>query len=81
MSTTASAEHIEAHLAQALEGFGVEGAINRESSFADLDVDLLDLVELAQMIEEDYGVRLTGDDVKQLATLGDLVDLVATRSS
>ena len=81
MSTTATAEHIEARLAQALEGFGVEGAINRESSFAELDVDSLDLVELAQMIEEDYGVRLTGDDVKQLATLGDLVDLVATRSS
>jgi acyl carrier protein len=81
MTTTATAERIEAHLAQALEGFGVEGEINRESSFADLDVDSLDLVELAQMIEEEYGVRLTGDDVKQLATLGDLVDLVATRSS
>jgi hypothetical protein len=30
--------------------------------------------------QEEYGVELTGDDVKQIKTVGDAVDLVVSRA-
>ena len=40
--------------------------------FEDLDVDSLDLVELAQIVEDEFGVELDGDDVKDVKTVGDV---------
>ena len=44
--------------------------ISREAEFEALDVDSLDLVELAQIVEEEFGVRLEGDDAEGLTTVG-----------
>jgi acyl carrier protein len=49
------------------------------ATFADLDVDSLDLVELAQIVKEEYGVQLTSEDAMKLNRLGDAVDLIASR--
>jgi acyl carrier protein len=43
-------------------------------------VDSLDLVELAQIIEDEFGVELQGEDVKDLRTVGEVIDLVVARS-
>ena len=64
-----------------LESFGAEPAdISREIGLKELDIDSLDMVELGQIVEEEYGVRLTGADFKETRTVGDAIDLVAART-
>ena len=52
----------------------------RGSTFEELDIDSLDLVELAQVVEDDYGVVLKGEDMKELKTVGDAIDLIVSRA-
>ena len=81
MSTTVSKEEIEERVAKALEEFGAEpDQINRDAEFEALDVDSLDLVELAQIVEDEYGVALKGEDMEGMKTVGQAVDLVAERA-
>ena len=44
-------------------------------------MDSLDLVELAQIVEDDYGVELADSDLDKLETVGDAIDLIAARAS
>ena len=82
MSTTVTKEKIEERVFQALEEFGAEpDQINRDAEFEKLDVDSLDLVELAQIVEDEYGVKLKGDDVKDVKTVGEVIDLVVAKAS
>jgi acyl carrier protein len=78
---TATAEAVEQTIKDALPQFGVdESQINRDATFEELDVDSLDLAELSQIIEDEYGVQLKGEDVAKIKTVGDAVDLVVTRA-
>ena len=83
MSTeTISREQIESRVEDALVEFGAEREeIGPDAKFESLDVDSLDLVELAQIVEEDYGVQITGEDMKTLDTVGKAVDFVEARLS
>ena len=83
MSTeTVSREKIESRVEDALVEFGAErDEIGPDAKFESLDVDSLDLVELAQIVEEDYGVQITGEDMKTLDTVGKAVDFVEARLS
>ena len=81
MAQTVSKEQIEERMTKALEEFGAEPSeINRDAEFEQLDVDSLDLVELAQIVEDEYGVQLKGEDMEGLKTVGQAVDLVAERA-
>jgi len=42
----------------------------------DLDLDSIDLVDLAVSIEEDRGIKLAEDDLKSVRTVGDAVNAV-----
>lgn len=80
MSTTATREEIEGRVVSALVTFGVEPSeINRDAAFEQLDVDSLDLVELAQIVEDEYGVQLKSEDMQNLRTVGDALDLISSR--
>jgi acyl carrier protein len=80
MSTTATRQEIEQRVYKALEEFGAEpDQINPDAEFEALDVDSLDLVELAQIVEEDYGVQLKGEDMEGVKTVGQAVDLVTSK--
>jgi acyl carrier protein len=57
-----------------------ESQITRTATFEELDIDSLDLVELAQVVEDDYGVVLKGEDMKELKTVGDAIDLIVARA-
>jgi acyl carrier protein len=59
-------------------GAGSEG-IDRESRLAALDVDSLDLVEIAELAHARWGATLEVADVKDLTTVGDFVDLIVGR--
>ena len=54
--------------------------INRDAELTALDIDSLDLAELSQIIEEQFGVELTSADVAEIHTVGDAIDLVVERA-
>jgi acyl carrier protein len=82
MSTVATEEQVEQVVIDSLVSFGAERAdIDREATFEALDVDSLDLAELAQVVEERFGVELRGSDVANVKTVGDAVSLITERIS
>jgi acyl carrier protein len=82
MSTTVTKEQVEERITEALVEFGAEpDKINRDAEFEALDVDSLDLVELAQISEEEWGVQIKGEDMEGIKTVGQAIDLVAGRMS
>ena len=73
---------IEARIFTALEELDVDpGKISREATFEHLDVDSLDLAELASLVDDEYSVKIRSDDMKSLKTVGDVIDLVAARTA
>jgi acyl carrier protein len=80
MSTAVSREQVEARVIEVIESFGPEGDVTRDATFEELDVDSLDLVELAQIADEEYGVELKSEDMKDLKTVGDAIDLIVERA-
>ena len=78
---TITPEAVETTVREALAQFGPEpDEIKLEATFEELDVDSLDLAELSQIIEDEYGVKLKGEDVGKIKTVGDAVDLVVNRA-
>ncbi|HHX13787.1 MAG TPA: acyl carrier protein [Clostridiales bacterium] len=52
--------------------------VTKETSFEDMELDSLDVIEVVMAIEEEFKINLeTGDDLK---TVGDLVKLVETKT-
>ena len=80
-TTTVTPDAVEKTIKEALPQFGVDPSeISRDATFEQLDVDSLDLTELSQMIEEQYGVQLKGEDVSDVKTVGDAIDLVVSKA-
>ena len=76
-----SSQQVEQRVVETLASFGPdESQITRDATFEQLDIDSLDLVELAQIVEDEYGVVLKGEDMKELKTVGDAVDLIVSRA-
>ena len=79
--STITTEQVEARVVETLASFGPDASqISRGATFEELDIDSLDLVELAQVVEDDYGVVLKGEDMKELKTVGDAIDMIVTRA-
>ncbi len=75
-------EQVQVRVVEALASFGPDPEqITREATFEALDIDSLDLVELAQIVEDEYGVVLSADDMKKLKTVGDAIDLIVARAA
>jgi acyl carrier protein len=83
MSTTnVTPEQVETVVYDALVTLGPErDQITRDATFEQLDVDSLDLAELSQIVDEEFGVTLKGSDVANIKTVGDAVDLIVARAS
>ncbi len=81
MSAAVTAEQVEQVVKTSLESFGADpDEITREAELTALDIDSLDLAELSQIVEEQFGVNLTSADVKAIVTVGDAVDLIVERA-
>ncbi len=81
MATATDAPTIEKVVFDALETFGAEkDAITRDATFEQIDVDSLDLAELSQIVDEQFGVTLKSSDVERLRTVGDAIDLIVARA-
>jgi acyl carrier protein len=77
MSSTVTTAEVEEVVVGALRELVPEAAeISRDSDFETLDVDSLDLAELAQIIEDRFGIQLKGSDVAEVSTVGEAIDLV-----
>ena len=61
-----------------LDEIKVEGAADAtmDTTWEELDVDSLDLVELVQSLEDEYDVRIDDEQLKPVKTVGDAVRLV-----
>ena len=54
-----------------------EDEITLESEFVkDLNADSLDLVQMLIMLEKEYGVTFTDDEIKSVKTVGDVVNAI-----
>jgi acyl carrier protein len=81
LATQVSNENVEKTIYDGLVELGTErDDLKREATLESLDVDSLDLVELAQIVEDEYGVELKGDDVKDVKTVGEVIDLVVAKA-
>jgi acyl carrier protein len=82
MPETATQETVETTIVDAIAKLGPDAdQVTRDATFENLDVDSLDLVEVAQVVEEEFGVVLKGEDMEKLKTVGDAIDLVVARAS
>ena len=82
MPATATQETVEKTIVDAIAKLGPDvDQVTRDATFEQLDVDSLDLVEVAQIVEEEFGVVLKGEDREKLQTVGDAIDLVVSRAS
>ena len=81
-TTTVNKDKVEQTIVDALAELGPErDEITRDATFEQLDIDSLDLVEVAQVIEEEYGVEIKGEEAEKLNTVGDAIDLVVAKAS
>ncbi|HVY97073.1 MAG TPA: phosphopantetheine-binding protein [Solirubrobacterales bacterium] len=82
MATAVTSEQVEKTIYDGLVELGTERSeLSREATLESLDVDSLDLVELAQIVEEEFGVELRGDDVKDVKSVGEVIDLVVAKAA
>lgn len=81
-ATTVTPEAVEAVIFEALKGFGVEeDLLTRDAEITALDIDSLDLAELAQVLDDELGVEIKGDDVKGITLVSDLIDRVVAKAA
>lgn len=79
-SPDTTTQSVEEMLIEAIAELGPKREdIKREATFESLDVDSLDLVEIAQRAEEAYGVEINPQDMGDVKTVGDAIDLVLAR--
>ena len=60
-----------------LEAIKVPGAKDAtpDNTWAELDVDSLDLVELVKALEDKFGITISDDDLKPIESVGAAIDL------
>lgn len=80
-SDTITTDHVQQVVYDALESFGAEPTrFAPETTFESLDIDSLDLAELSQVVGDEFGVVLKGEDMKRIKTIGDAVSTIVDRA-
>ncbi len=74
-------EAVEEKVVDAIAELGPDRSeITRDATFESLDIDSLDLVEMSQVVDEEFGVQVKGEDAQQLNTVGDAIDFIVARA-
>ena len=84
MPATITANQVETVVFDALVTLGSDReAVSRDATLERLDVDSLDLAELGQIVTEELGVelQLKSNDVTDIKTVGDAIDLLLARAA
>jgi acyl carrier protein len=75
--TTVSREQILETFRDQLGGFEVKpDEVTEEASFDSLGLDSLDVVELSVRVEDVYGIDIEEDDLEDVWTIGNAIDVV-----
>lgn len=58
--------------------FVEEDEVTLETTFVkDLEADSLDIVDLVMAIEDEFSIEVSDEEVKNIVTVGDLVDYIS----
>jgi acyl carrier protein len=78
MSTTITHDEVLTAIREELTAIKVPGAEDAQpaTTWGDLDVDSLDLVELVKALEDRFDVQISDDSLKGIASVGDAIDVV-----
>ena len=80
--STATPTDIETTVMESLKTFGANpDEINRDATWEAIDVDSLDLAELAQVVEDEHGVKMEGEDMKDINTVGEAIDFITAKKA
>ncbi|MCW2959438.1 MAG: phosphopantetheine-binding protein [Solirubrobacterales bacterium] len=78
---TITAEAVQKTVTDALVSFGAEESeIAMDTELTTLDIDSLDLAEMSQIVDDEYGVSLKSTDVTKIKTVGDIIELVVSKA-
>ncbi len=78
----ASREEVQQKVIDTLATFGPDKEdITPDATLESLDIDSLDLAELSQVMEEEYGVEMKSEDAAQVKTVNDAVEMVVGKLS
>ena len=55
------------------------GTLTKDTSFEELALDPLDVVQMVMAIEEAFDIEIDDDDVENLKTVGQLLDYIEAR--
>lgn len=62
-------------------GFGVEpGEVSPETTFNELEMDSLALVELGLAAQEEFGVAIGDDDIRSGDSIGEAAEVIAAKA-
>jgi acyl carrier protein len=71
---------VERCIIDAIANLGADAdRVTPTASLAELDTDLLDLLELSQVVQAEFGVRIRAIDAERLTTVQDAIELVVSR--
>lgn len=65
---------LQARFAEILELDPAE--ITEDKDFADLDADSIDLIEVVNRVERDFGIQIEEQQLYDVETVGEFVDLI-----
>ncbi|UTI63529.1 phosphopantetheine-binding protein [Paraconexibacter antarcticus] len=79
--STITNEAVEKTVIEALISFGAEpDEVTPETELTTLDIDSLDLAELSQIVDDEYGVTMKSSDVSKIKTVGDIVAVIVAKA-
>ncbi len=58
----------------------LRGEWQEDARIADLGLDSMDMVELLCVVHQDFGARLSEEELGGLETVGELIDLVSQKA-
>ncbi len=68
----ATQEEVGKRILEALAEFGADpDELSPDATLEDLEIDSLDLFELGQILNQEFGIEIDPDDFENVVTLGD----------
>lgn len=72
LKTSTTPEQMGTRILEALVEFGADpDAMHPEATLEELEIDSLDMFELAQILHQEFGIEVNPDDFEDVTTLGD----------
>ena len=69
------ARAIEQRIIETIDGLGLSAAaVERDTSLDELGIDLPDMVEIVDVVQREFGICVTTDQLDASTTVGELVD-------